>query len=129
MFVLRVPPIYQGIVLANLVVWPFFTFSFLHDAMHLSDAWMARLPLVNVWFRRARRLHDIHHHSLDNAGRMNRNFGIVFFLFDRIFHILSTRHRPLESKGLAIALQRYRLAKPLHPLGGDRTGEGEVAFQ
>src|SRR5258706_1167537 len=74
MFVLRIPPIYQGIVLANLVVWPFFTFSFLHDAMHLSDAWMARLPLVNVWFRRARRLHDIHHHSLDNAGRMNRNF-------------------------------------------------------
>jgi sterol desaturase/sphingolipid hydroxylase (fatty acid hydroxylase superfamily) len=129
LFVLRVPLIYQLIVLGNLVVWPFFTFSFLHDAMHLRDAWMARLPVVKVWFRRARRLHDIHHHSLNNAGRMNANFGIGFFVFDRIFHTLATSHTALNRKGLAIALQRYRLATPLHPVTGDRTEEGKVAFQ
>jgi sterol desaturase/sphingolipid hydroxylase (fatty acid hydroxylase superfamily) len=112
MNVFRVRPIYQAIVLANLVAWPFLSFSFPHDAMHLRDAWMARLPIVKVWFRRARRLHDIHHHSLNSAGRMNTNFGIGFFLFDRMFRTLVTRHRPLNRKGLAIALQRYRLAKP-----------------
>jgi sterol desaturase/sphingolipid hydroxylase (fatty acid hydroxylase superfamily) len=129
LFVLRIPLIYQVIVLGSLVVWPFFTFSFLHDAMHLRDARMARLPLVKVWFRRARRLHDIDHHSLNNAGRMNTNFGIGFFVFDRIFHTLATRQSTLNRKGLAIALQRYTLAMPLHPLTGDRTGEGEAAFQ
>jgi sterol desaturase/sphingolipid hydroxylase (fatty acid hydroxylase superfamily) len=129
LFVLRIPLIYQVIVLGSLVVWPFFTFSFLHDAMHLRDARMARLPLVKLWFRRARRLHDIHHHSLNNAGRMNTNFGIGFYFFDRIFDTLTKRHSPLNGKGLAIALQRYTLAMPLHPLTGDRTGEGEAAFQ
>ncbi len=129
MCVFRVRAIYQVIALSNLVVWPFFTFSFLHDAMHLRNSWMARLPIVNIWFRRARRFHDIHHHSLNNAGRMNVNFGIGFFLFDRIFRTLATRHRPLNRKGLAIALQRYRLATPLYPLGGERTRGGEAAFQ
>jgi sterol desaturase/sphingolipid hydroxylase (fatty acid hydroxylase superfamily) len=99
MFLFRVRPIYHVIVLANLAVWPFFTFSFLHDAMHLRDAWMARLPIVNIWFRRARRLHDIHHHSLNDVGRMNTNFGIGFFLFDRLFCTLATRHRPVNRKG------------------------------
>jgi sterol desaturase/sphingolipid hydroxylase (fatty acid hydroxylase superfamily) len=129
LFVLHIPLIYRVIVLGNLVVWPFFTFSFLHDAMHLRDAWMARLPMVKVWFRRARRLHDIHHHSMNNAGRMNTNFGIGFFVFDRIFRTLATHHTALNRKGLAIALQRYKLTTPLHPVTGDRNGEGKVAFQ
>jgi sterol desaturase/sphingolipid hydroxylase (fatty acid hydroxylase superfamily) len=98
LFVLRIPLIYQVIVLGILVVWPFFTFSFLHDAMHLRDARMARLPLVKVWFRHARRLHDIHHHSLNNAGRMNTNFGIGFYFFDRIFDTLTKRHSPSTGK-------------------------------
>jgi sterol desaturase/sphingolipid hydroxylase (fatty acid hydroxylase superfamily) len=129
MFLLHVRQIYQVIVLANLVVWPVFTFSFLHDAMHLRETWLAQLPLVKIWFRRARRLHDIHHQSLNNAGQMNTNFGIGFFLFDRLFRTLATRHRPVNRKGLAIALQRYKLLTSLHSLGGNRTGEGEAAFQ
>jgi len=129
MFLFHVRPIYQVIVLGNLVVWPFFTFSFLHDAMHLSDFWMARMPLIKRWFRRARRLHDIHHHSVDGAGHMDTNFGIGFFLFDRIFRTLATRHRPLNRKGLAIALQRYKLTMSLGSLRGESTAEGEAAFQ
>jgi hypothetical protein len=38
------------------------------------------------------------------------------------------RHHPFNRKGLAVPLQRYTLATPLHPLM-DRTGEGKVAFQ
>jgi sterol desaturase/sphingolipid hydroxylase (fatty acid hydroxylase superfamily) len=129
MFLIHVRPIYQAIVLGNLVVWPFFTFSFLHDAMHLRDFWMARVPLINRWFRRARRLHDIHHHSVNGAGHMDANFGIGFFLFDRIFCTLATRHRPLNCKGLAIALQRYKLTMSLDSLRRESTAEGEAAFQ
>jgi sterol desaturase/sphingolipid hydroxylase (fatty acid hydroxylase superfamily) len=129
MFFFHVRPVYQVIVLGNLVVWPFFTFSFLHDAMHLHDFWMARMPLIHRWFRRARRLHDIHHHSVDGAGRMDTNFGIGFFLFDRVFRTLSTRHRPLNRKGLAIALQRYRLTMSLDSLRRENTAEGEATFQ
>jgi sterol desaturase/sphingolipid hydroxylase (fatty acid hydroxylase superfamily) len=129
MFLLRVPAVYQAIVLFNLVIWPFFTFSFLHDAMHLHDFWMARIPLINRWFRRARRLHDIHHHSVDAAGHMDTNFGIGFFLFDRIFRTLATRHRPLNRKGLAIALQRYKLTMSLDSLRRESAAEGEAAFQ
>ena len=129
MFLFQVPAVYQVIVLGNLVVWPFFTFSFLHDAMHLRDFWMARMPLVNRWFRRARRLHDIHHHSVDAAGHMDANFGIGFFFFDRIFRTLATRHRPVNRKGLAIALQRYKLTMSLDTRRGESTIEGEAAFQ
>ncbi len=129
MFLFHVRPIYQVIVLGNLAVWPFFTFSILHDAMHLSDFWMARMPLINRWFRRARRLHDIHHHSVNGAGHMDTNFGIGFFLFDRIFRTLATRHRPLNRKGLAIALQRYKLTMSLDSLRRESAAEGEVAFQ
>jgi sterol desaturase/sphingolipid hydroxylase (fatty acid hydroxylase superfamily) len=129
MFLFHVRPVYQVIVLGNLVVWPFFTFSFLYDAMHLRDFWMARMPLINHWFRRARRLHDIHHHSVNGAGHMDANFGIGFFLFDRIFRTLATRHRPLNRKGLAIALQRYKYTMSLGSLRGESTAEGEAAFQ
>jgi sterol desaturase/sphingolipid hydroxylase (fatty acid hydroxylase superfamily) len=129
MFLLHVRPVYQLIVLGNLVAWPFFTFSFLHDAMHVRDFWMARMPLINRWFRRARRLHDIHHHSVNGAGHMDANFGIGFFLFDRIFRTLASRHRPFNRRGLAIALQRYRLATPLDSFRGEITEEREAAFQ
>jgi sterol desaturase/sphingolipid hydroxylase (fatty acid hydroxylase superfamily) len=129
MFLFHVRPVYQVIVLGNLVAWPFFTFSLLHDAMHLRDFWMARMPLINHWFRRARRLHDIHHHSVDGTGHMDTNFGIGFFLFDRIFRTLATRHRPLNRKGLAIASQRYKLTMSLGSLRGESTAEGEAAFQ
>jgi len=40
-------------------------------------------PLLKDWFVQARRLHDIHHRSLDDQGRMDRNFGIGFFSCER----------------------------------------------
>ena len=125
----HVPVVYQAIVLGNFCVWPFFTFSFLHDAMHVSDFWLSRTPLINRWFRHARRLHDIHHHSLDNAGRMDTNFGIGFFLFDLIFGTLATRHRPVNRKSLAIALLRYRLATPSGSPRRESAAGKEPAFQ
>ena len=109
MMTLHVPALYQSIALATLIIWPAFMFSYLHDRMHLSEFWMAQNPLLHSWFRAARRLHDIHHHAVDDGGRMDANFGIGFFLFDRVFRTIAIRHRPFNRVGFAAARQRYGL--------------------
>ena len=109
MFFLRVPVLFQCITLATLIVWPIITFSYLHDRMHLSDFWMARNPFFRRWFLAARRLHDIHHHALNDDGRMVSNFGIGLFLFDRLFRTISIRHRHFNRRGFAAARRRYGL--------------------
>ena len=105
----QVPVLYQAIALATLIAWPVFMFSYLHDRMHLSDFWMERTPVLRVWFRAARRLHDIHHHTLDDHGRLDTNFGIGFFLFDRLFRTIGQRHRPFNRAGFDAARSRYGL--------------------
>jgi sterol desaturase/sphingolipid hydroxylase (fatty acid hydroxylase superfamily) len=109
MMSLRVPAIDQLFALITLAIWPFTTFSYLHDRMHLQNPWMARIPVIRQWFLKVRRLHDIHHHRVNDAGRMDTNFGIGFHLFDRLFGTLATRHRQLNQKGFEAARHRYGL--------------------
>lgn len=93
----------------TLLAWPIFMFSYLHDRMHIQNFWMEQAPVLKWWFRKARRLHDIHHRSLDENGRMDKNFGIGFFLFDRIFRTLAKRHCPFNWHGYRAAVRRHRL--------------------
>jgi sterol desaturase/sphingolipid hydroxylase (fatty acid hydroxylase superfamily) len=58
-------------------------------------------------FRSAR--YDIHHHAVDDNGRMEANFGIGFFLFDRVFLTIGLRHRPFNRTGFEAARLRYGL--------------------
>jgi sterol desaturase/sphingolipid hydroxylase (fatty acid hydroxylase superfamily) len=74
--------------------------------MHLEKFWMARVPLLKIWFRKARRLHDIHHPSLNDKGRMNRNYGVGFFFFDRLFGTIAKHHCPLNWHGYHAAGRR-----------------------
>ena len=71
----------------------------------------------------------IHHRGADGTGRMDTDFGLGFSLFDRVLRTLDTSHRPVNGKGLAIALQRYRLTMSLDSLRRESTAEGEAAFQ
>ena len=114
-----VPLRYKAVALCSLLLWPIFTFNYLHDRMHLSDFWMARNPLLRTWFLKARRLHDIHHRGLDDAGRMDANFGIGFYFYDRLFRTIRTRHRPFNWKGYEAARTRYGFTEP-------ETGRGSV---
>lgn len=107
MLLLGVPRVYQVIALCTLLGWPILMFSDLHDRMHVENFWMTRVPLVMTWFFRARRLHDIHHRSLDNAGFMDTNFGIGFYFFDRFFRTIAKRHRPFNWIGYRAAVERY----------------------
>ena len=118
LFLLHVPALHQAIALATLIAWPIFTFNYLHDRMHLSGFWMAQHPLFRRWFLASRRLHDIHHHAVNPYGRMDSNFGIGFFFFDRVFRTLALRHRPFNRDGFEAARLRYGLVERdgrLHP--------------
>jgi sterol desaturase/sphingolipid hydroxylase (fatty acid hydroxylase superfamily) len=105
----HVPRAYQILAVFGLLAWPIFMFSYLHDRMHEENFWMTRIPLLKIWFLKARRLHDIHHRSMDAKGEMDTNFGIGFYFFDRFFGTISKRHRPFNWSGYEIAKQRYLL--------------------
>lgn len=87
--------------------WSFLMFSYLHDGMHLQGFWMARIPVVRKWFRPARHFHDVHHMALNDAGLMDKNFGIGFYFFDRLFGSFSVTARPFNHKGYESAKKRY----------------------
>jgi sterol desaturase/sphingolipid hydroxylase (fatty acid hydroxylase superfamily) len=109
MALLGVPPIYQVLALCTLLAWPILMFSYLHDRMHIENFWMTRVPLLRIWFLKARRMHDIHHRSVDGDGFMDTNFGIGFYFFDRFFRTQAKRHRPFNWAGYQSAIERYGL--------------------
>jgi sterol desaturase/sphingolipid hydroxylase (fatty acid hydroxylase superfamily) len=114
----HVAALYQAVAFVTLVAWPSFMFSYLHDRLHLSDFWMIRNPIFRGWFLHARRLHDIHHHSIDDRGHMDANFGIGLFWFDRLFLTIRSRHRTFNRTGFEVARDRYGLVERdgrLHP--------------
>jgi sterol desaturase/sphingolipid hydroxylase (fatty acid hydroxylase superfamily) len=98
---------YQLLSLATVLVWSFLMFSYLHDVMHVEGFWMAGAPLFRDWFVRARRLHDIHHHALNDEGFMDKNFGIGFFAFDRLFGTLAHNLSGFNHQGYAAAQEKF----------------------
>lgn len=113
MWALGIPIAYRCLAFATLIAWPMLMFSYLHDRMHLQGFWMERAPLLGSWFRAARRLHDIHHRSIDKNGRMDKNFGIGFYFFDRLFRTFARRHCPFNWHGYREAVKRSRLEEDL----------------
>jgi len=113
MWLLAVGLAYRLLAFATLVAWPTLMFSYLHDRMHIRGFWMERVPLLNSWFRGARRLHDIHHRSIDENGRMDKNFGIGFYFFDRMFRTFAKRHCPFNWHGYRKAIEHSRLEEDL----------------
>jgi sterol desaturase/sphingolipid hydroxylase (fatty acid hydroxylase superfamily) len=107
MALLGVPPVSQVLALCTLLGWPLLMFSYLHDRMHIENYWMTRVPLLRAWFLKARKLHDIHHRSVNSAGYMDTNFGIGFYFFDRFFRTMAKRHRPFNWQGYQAAVWRY----------------------
>ena len=88
-------------------------FSYLHDQMHVKNFWMERNSVLKAWFRGARKRHDIHHRVLNDPGLMDENFGIGFFLFDRLFGTLSSEQGPFNHPGYAAAMERFRYVETL----------------
>jgi sterol desaturase/sphingolipid hydroxylase (fatty acid hydroxylase superfamily) len=109
MMLLSVPLVCQVFALCTLLAWPILMFSYLHDRMHIESFWMTRVPLLRSWFLKARRLHDIHHRSVNSEGLMDTNFGIGFYFLDRCFRTMAKRHRPFNWEGYRATIGRYGL--------------------
>lgn len=62
------------------LVWAGLFLSWMHDQFHLKKS-----RFKGRWFKKARKLHDIHHLDMDS------NLGITFFWFDRIFGTLRNK--------------------------------------
>jgi len=82
-------------------------FSYLHDRMHVAGFWMERNQLLKNWFVFARNAHDIHHWALNDRGFMDKNFGIGFFLFDRLLGTFVTEWPAFNSCGWAIGMKHF----------------------
>ena len=98
----------QAVSIGTILVWSFLMFSYLHDRMHIKNFWMGQAPVLKRWFVGARRLHDIHHHALNNNGLMDKNFGIGFFVFDRLFGTLACDFSGFNHRGYDAAKERFR---------------------
>ena len=109
MWLLGVPLPYRCLAFATLLSWSTFMFSYLHDRMHLQGFWMEHTPFLGSWFRNARRLHDIHHRSINKDGQMDKNFGIGFYFYDRIFRTIAKRHCPFNWHGYREAIRKAEL--------------------
>jgi len=104
----RVPVIYQLLYVAATLGWSFLMFSYLHDVMHIESYWLEKSRLLRSWFTSARRLHEIHHRTLSDGGLMNKNFGIGFFFFDRLFGTLRSEETDFNRHGYAVARERFK---------------------
>jgi sterol desaturase/sphingolipid hydroxylase (fatty acid hydroxylase superfamily) len=71
-------PLWAAVPLASgVALYAWCVISYLHDSFHVQGHWLERF----AWFRRIRRLHDIHHWQ-------PCNYGILFFWMDRLFGTL-----------------------------------------
>jgi sterol desaturase/sphingolipid hydroxylase (fatty acid hydroxylase superfamily) len=105
--ILRVTLFHQAVFIAGTLSWSFIMFSYLHDRMHIDGFWMERHPLLKRWFLGAREAHDIHHWALNDRGFMDKNFGIAFFLFDRVFGTWTAHWPSFNRRGYKNALRRF----------------------
>ena len=104
----RVPWFYQLIYFATTLAWSFLMFSYMHDAQHIEGFWMERSWLLKRWFTTARARHEVHHQVINEDGLMHKNFGIGFFLFDRLFGTLSEGGTAFNQTGYQAAEKRFQ---------------------
>lgn len=100
-------PWYQQVFSAACAItWSSLMFGYMHSRMHEKKFWMLKVPILGTWFKRVRRLHDIHHIHVTPEGKLNMNYGICFFFMDRIFGTYGTK-AGRSKEGFEKALERY----------------------
>jgi sterol desaturase/sphingolipid hydroxylase (fatty acid hydroxylase superfamily) len=105
---MHVPRFYQLVYLGTTLSWSFLMFSYLHDVMHVEGFWLEKNKWVRRWFISARRRHDTHHYRINDQGLMDKNFGIGFFFFDRMFGTLSEGGTAFNHSGYQAAQERFK---------------------
>lgn len=95
--------VFMGIAIA----WGVLMFSYMHDALHLNKFWMLEDRALFKWFKKVRKLHDIHHLKINNSGRMDVNFGICFFWMDKLFGTYEAKMNGFNESGYNKTKQLY----------------------
>lgn len=98
---------YQLVFTLAALAWGYFMFGYMHDSMHIKNFWMENHRILGPWFRKIRRLHDIHHMTIDDTGLMCTNYGICFFFFDGVFGTYKSEPSAFNDRGLEKAYERY----------------------
>lgn len=104
---LQVTCFQQLVAIGGSMAWSFLMFSYVHDRMHIAGSWMERNRCLKKWFMDARDSHDIHHWALNDEGFMDKNFGIAFFFFDRLFGTMAKERPAFNQHGYDRALMRF----------------------
>jgi sterol desaturase/sphingolipid hydroxylase (fatty acid hydroxylase superfamily) len=104
----RVPVVFRSIYFVTTLAWSFLMFSWLHDCMHVEDFWLERNRWLRKWFISARQYHDAHHFLMNDHGLMDKNFGIGFFFFDRLFGTFSSASSEFNYEGYQAAKKKFR---------------------
>lgn len=89
------------------IAWLYAVFVLLHEALHDQRSWITDTKWFPVWFEQLRFMHIRHHKQISEDGHMNRNYGICFFWFDRIFGTYCPPWEPLDKSGYQSAFERY----------------------
>jgi sterol desaturase/sphingolipid hydroxylase (fatty acid hydroxylase superfamily) len=113
-YLFGIPLVHTMLFMAGSSFWGWFLFSYMHDSMHLKDFWMQDSRFLKRWYNNARKNHDIHHMRVNDEGKMDVNFGICFFFFDKIFGSYRNNFDKFNAKGLEVAREKYAfiLKKP-----------------
>jgi sterol desaturase/sphingolipid hydroxylase (fatty acid hydroxylase superfamily) len=106
--VVHVRVLFQSIYFGAALLWSFLMFSYLHDRMHIDGFWLERNRWLKHWFISARERHDTHHLLVSDEGLMNKNFGIGFFLFDRLFGTFSRGGTAFNHQGYQAARKKFQ---------------------
>lgn len=53
--------------------------NYIHDAFHINNHLLTRIPLVKTWFAKLSKLHFVHHEE------MQKNLGIFLMSWDKLF--------------------------------------------
>jgi len=104
---LHVTFFHQLVFIGGTLLWSFLMFSYLHDRMHEAGYWMEQNRWMRRWFVAAREAHDIHHWALNDEGFMDKNFGIAFYFFDRVFGTLAVDWPAFNRRGFDKAMHRF----------------------
>ena len=70
-------PVFITILTVEILIG--FLNDYLHDAFHIKNFWLHKVPYIGLWFSSLTRLHYFHHVD------MGSNYGIFSFIWDRIF--------------------------------------------
>lgn len=92
-----------------MVLYALFMFGYLHDSMHIKKHKLYRVPLLGKYLRHIRKLHDIHHHAIQESGLLRYNMGITSHIFDKVFRTYMPNMKSIPRKDIISGHEKAKI--------------------